>query len=47
MDIWVVGSSNQLFITDSYTETKLSKNKVDTDKTAFFVTATGLELRTT
>ena len=37
MDIWVVGSSNQLFITGSYTETKLSKNKADTDKTAFFV----------
>ena len=25
MDIWVVGTPNQLFITGSYTETKLSK----------------------
>ena len=37
MDIWFVGTSNQLFITGSYTETKLAKNKVDTGKTAFIV----------
>ena len=27
MDFWVVGTSNQLFITGPYTETKLKKNK--------------------
>ena len=37
MDICVVGTSNQLFITGSYSETKCSKNKVDTGKTVFFV----------
>ena len=37
MDIWVVSTSNQLFITGSYTETKFSKKKVHTGKTAFFV----------
>ena len=36
MDIWVVGTSNQLFVTGSYTEKFFSKN-VDTGKTAFFV----------
>ena len=36
MDIWVVGTSNQLFVTGSYTEKNFSKN-VDTGKTAFFV----------
>ena len=38
MDIWVVGTSNQLFIAGSYTETKFSKKKIDTGKTVFFVT---------
>ena len=40
MDIWVVGTSNQLFLKGSYTEAKFSKktkNKVVTDKTPFFV----------
>ena len=37
MDFWVVGTSNQLFITGSYTETKLKKKTVDTGKTAFFM----------
>ena len=27
MNIWVVGTSNQLFIAGSYTETKFSKKK--------------------
>ena len=36
MDIWVVSTSNQLFIRGSETETKFS-NKVITDKTPFFV----------
>ena len=36
MDIWVVGTTNQLFVTGSYTEKNFSKN-VDTCKTAFFV----------
>ena len=26
MDIWVIGTSNQLFIRGSYTQTKFSKN---------------------
>ena len=38
MDIWVVGTSNQFFIRDSYTQIKISKNKVVSDKTPFFVT---------
>ena len=38
MDIWVVGTSNQLFIVCSYTETKCSKKKIDTGKAVFFVT---------
>ena len=37
MDFWVVGTSNQLFITGSYTETKLKKKTVDAGKTAFFM----------
>ena len=37
MDFWVVGTSNQLFITGSYTETKFKKKAVDTGKTAFFM----------
>ena len=37
MGIWVVGRLNQLFITDSLTETKFSKNKAVTSKTLFFV----------
>ena len=37
MDIQVVGTSNQLFITGSYIETKFSKNKVTIGKTAFSV----------
>ena len=37
IDIWVVGTSNQLFIRGTYTEIKFSKNKVDTGKTLLFV----------
>ena len=37
MDIWIVGTSNQLFVRDSYTEKYFSKNKVVTGKTPFFV----------
>ena len=38
MNIWVVGTSNQLFIAGSYTETKFSKKKkIDTGKTVLFV----------
>ena len=37
MDIRVVGTSNQLFVTGSYTKTKFSKKYVGTGKTAFFV----------
>ena len=36
VDIWIVGT-NQLYITGSYTKTKLPKNKVATGKTSFFV----------
>ena len=36
MNIWAVGTSNQLFITGSYTETKFSK-KSTTGKTALHV----------
>ena len=36
MDIWIVGTSNQLFVRDSYTEKYFSKNKVVTGKTPFF-----------
>ena len=35
MDIWVVGTSNQRLITGPCTETKFSKKKVGTGKTAF------------
>ena len=37
MGIWVLDTSNQLFITGSQTETKFQKNKVVTGKTPFFV----------
>ena len=38
MDIWVVGTSNQLFLIGSKTGTNFrKKNKVVTDKTPFFV----------
>ena len=37
MNIWVVGTSNQLFIRGSYTKTKFSKIKFVTGKTPFFV----------
>ena len=37
MDIWVVATSNQLFIRGSQSETKLSENEVVTGKTSFFV----------
>ena len=41
MDVWVVGSSNQLFVRGSYTEIFMLeifwKNKVVTGKTSFFV----------
>ena len=36
MDIWIVGTSNQFFVRDSYTEIFFSKNKVVTGKTPFF-----------
>ena len=38
MDIYVVSTSNQLFIRGSSTNTKFSKNKVVAGKTPFFVT---------
>ena len=39
MDIWVVGTSNHLFIKGSYTESKFpKKSKAVTGKTQFFVT---------
>ena len=37
MDIWLVGTSNQVFLRGSYTETKISKNKVVTRKIRFYV----------
>ena len=39
MDIWVVGTLNQLFVTDSYTEKKKfpKRSKAVTGKTAFIV----------
>ena len=37
MGIWVVSTTNQLFIRGSQTETKFSKKKVVTGKTLFFV----------
>ena len=36
IDIWVAGTSNQLFIRGSHTETKFSKNGAVTGKTLFF-----------
>ena len=37
MDIWLIVTSNQFFLRGSYTDTKLSKNKLVTGKTPFFV----------
>ena len=37
MDIWVVGTVNQLFKRGSCDKVKLSKNKVVSGKTLFFV----------
>ena len=37
MGIWVLGTSSQLFVRGSKTETKFPKNKVVTGKTTFFV----------
>ena len=38
MNIWVVGTSNRLFIRGSFTETKnFQKNKVVSGKTPFFM----------
>ena len=37
MDIWLIVKSNQFFLRGSHTETKLSKNKLGTGKTPFFV----------
>ena len=37
IDIWVVGTLKQLFISDSKTETNFQKNKVVTDKSPLFV----------
>ena len=37
MDIWLVGTSNHVFLRGSYTETKISKNKVVTRKIRFYV----------
>ena len=37
IDIWVVGTSNQVFIRGSTTETKFPKKKVVIGKTLFFV----------
>ena len=36
MGIWVVSTTNQLFIRGSQTETKFSKKQVVTGKTLFF-----------
>ena len=36
MNIWVVGTSNQLFVRGSFTETKLSTKKIVTGKSSFF-----------
>ena len=38
MDIWVVGTVNQLFLKGSYTESKFSNDKVVSGKTLFCVT---------
>ena len=37
MDIWVVGTSNQIFVRNSYTETNFQKHKLVTGKIPFFV----------
>ena len=37
IDIWVVGTLNQLFIRGSYTKLNFWKNKVVSGKTPFFV----------
>ena len=37
LDIWVVGTLNQLIVIDSYTEIEISKNKSFSGKTPFFV----------
>ena len=37
MDIWVIGTINQLIIRNSYTQIKFSKNKEVCDKNPFFV----------
>ena len=37
MGIWVVRTSNHLFIRGSYNEIRFSKNKVVSDKAPFFV----------
>ena len=39
MDIWVVVTSNQLFVRGSKLEQNFQKNKVDTGKTLFFLVA--------
>ena len=38
MDIWEIGTLNQLSLRVSYTEIKFSKNKVVSGKTTLFVT---------
>ena len=37
MDIWVIGTLNNLFIRGFHTQIKYSKNKVVSDKTPLFV----------
>ena len=37
IDAWVVGTSNQLFVRDFYTEKRFCKNEVVTGKTPLFV----------
>ena len=37
MGIWVAGTSNQLYIRASYTETKFPKNNVVSGKTPLFM----------
>ena len=37
MDIWVIGTLNNLFIRGFHTQIKYSKNKVVRDKTPLFV----------
>ena len=38
MGIWVVGTVNQIFLRGSYTESKISNNKVVSGKSLFCVT---------